>query len=211
MAQAAAAACCIVAGRALVRDRFEPVAGAPLLATVTAWTASLSVVGPILGGYLEASAGYRGSFALMTLFAAGLLAVHLRRGTESLRHPAPIAPGALARGVGQTLRNGCFWAFTLAACASFAGLFAFMAASPRLFIAGYGMAPAHYGYVYGIAVLGLLVGNVACRRLLPRSRDRGHRARRRAAGARECRGLRAGRPRAPRRRWRRCCCRSAST
>jgi DHA1 family bicyclomycin/chloramphenicol resistance-like MFS transporter len=117
VAQAAVAACCIVAGRALVRDRFEPVAGAPLLAAVTAWTASLSVVGPILGGYLEAWAGYRGSFVVMTVFAVVLLAVHLRRGTESLRHPPPIAPGALARGVGQTLRDGCFWAFTLAACA----------------------------------------------------------------------------------------------
>lgn len=168
VAQAGAAACCIVAGRALVRDRYAPVAGAPVLATVTAWTATLSVAGPILGGYLEAAAGYRGSFLAMTLFAAALFAFHWRHGTESLRHPAPIAPGALARGLWETVRNGCFWAFTLAACASFAGLFAFMAASPRLFIAGQGMPPAHYGYVYGIAVLGLLAGNVACRRLLPR-------------------------------------------
>lgn len=168
VAQAAAAACCIVAGRALVRDRYAPVAGAPLLATVTAWTATLSVAGPILGGYLEATAGYRGSFLVMTLFAAAVFAFHWRHCTESLRHPAPIAPAALARGLRETLRNGCFWAFTLLACASFAGLFAFMAASPRLFIAGYGMAPAHYGYIYGVAVLGLLAGNVACRRLLPR-------------------------------------------
>jgi DHA1 family bicyclomycin/chloramphenicol resistance-like MFS transporter len=104
----------------------------------------------------------------MTTFAAALLVLHLRHGPETLRQRAPVAPAALARGIRETLRNGCFWAFTLVACASFAGLFAFMSASPRLFIAGHGMAPAHYGYVYGIAVLGLLAGNIACRRWLPR-------------------------------------------
>jgi MFS transporter, DHA1 family, multidrug resistance protein len=70
--------------------------------------------------------------------------------------------------VRHTTRDGCFWAFTLAGCASFAGLFAFMSGSPRLFITGYGMAPEHYGYVYGFAVLGLLVGNLVCRRGLGR-------------------------------------------
>lgn len=168
IAQGAGAACVVVAGRALVRDHFDAAAAAPLLAHVFALTALVSVVAPVLGGYLEHAVGYRGSFGVMAAFAIAVL-VLLAWGPPAPSQPrATLHPGALLRGLAAILRDDAFRAFTALGCASFAGLFAFLAASPRVMIDGFGLAPERFGYVYGVAVIGLVAGNLACRAGLPR-------------------------------------------
>lgn len=163
VAQGAGAACGVVAGRALVRDRFDVATAAPLLAHVFALTAVVSVIAPVLGGYLEAATGYRGSFAVMAVFGVAVL-VLLRYGPAApLRTAATLPPQALLDGARVVGRDSAFRAFTALGCASFAGLFAFLAASPRVMIDGFGMAPDRYGYVYAVAVIGLFVGNLFCR------------------------------------------------
>jgi DHA1 family bicyclomycin/chloramphenicol resistance-like MFS transporter len=168
VAQGAGAACAVVAGRALVRDHFEAAAAAPLLAHVFALTALVSVVAPVLGGYLEQAVGYRGSFAVMAAFALAVLVLLASGPRAPARTPATLHPRALLRGMVTIVRDDAFRLYTALGCASFGGLFAFLAASPRVMIDGFGMAPEHYGYVYSVAVIGLLAGNLLCRRGLAR-------------------------------------------
>ncbi len=168
VAQGAGAACGIVAGRALVRDHFDADAAAPLLASVFALTALVSVVAPVLGGYLEQAVGYRGSFAVMAAFAIGVLVLLAAGPVAPPRRPAPLHPRALVRGALTIVRDDTFRMYTALGCASFGGLFAFLAATPRVMIDGLGVAPARYGYVYSAAVVGLLAGNLLCRRGLKR-------------------------------------------
>lgn len=163
VAQGAGAACGVVAGRALVRDHFDAAAAAPLLAHVFALTALVSVVAPVLGGYLEHAVGYRGSFAVMTVFAIAVLVLLLCGPRAPARPPATLHPRALLRGAWAIARDDAFRLYTALGCASFGGLFAFLAASPRVMIDGLGMAPERYGYVYAVAVIGLLAGNLICR------------------------------------------------
>jgi len=168
VAQGVGAACCVVAGRALVRDHFDAAAAAPLLAHVFALTALVSVVAPVLGGYLEQAVGYRGSFGVMAAFAIAVLVLLAWGPPAPLQPRATLHPRALLRGVAAVLRDDAFRTFTALGCASFAGLFAFLAASPRVMIDGFGVAPERYGYVYAVAVVGLVAGNLACRAGLPR-------------------------------------------
>lgn len=163
VAQGAGAACGVVAGRALIRDRFETVTAAPLLAHIFALTAVVSVIAPVLGGYLEAATGHRGSFAVMTVFGLAVLVLLWFGPAVPPRTAATLHPKALLEGARLVWRDRAFRAFTALGCASFAGLFAFLAASPRVMIDGFGMAPDRYGYVYAVAVIGLILGNLICR------------------------------------------------
>ena len=168
VAQGAGAACGVVAGRALVRDHFDAAAAAPLLAHVFALTALVSVVAPVLGGYLERAVGYRGSFAVMAAFALAVLVLLAFGPRAPPRTPATLHPRALLHGAVVIARDDTFRLFTWLGCASFAGLFAFLAASPRVMIDGFGLAPDRYGYVYAVAVIGLVAGNLICRHGLAR-------------------------------------------
>src|SRR3546814_2735282 len=47
-----------------------------------------------------------------------------------------------------------------------AGMFAYIISSPRLFIEFYGIAPQHYGLLFGANAAGLIVGSQISARLL---------------------------------------------
>ena len=75
--------CCtaVVVARAVVRDVFDPLAGAKVLAQASTLLAIGPLFGPILGSFLEVRFGFRAIFAV----AGGLF----RRAAR--RHPRPVA------------------------------------------------------------------------------------------------------------------------
>jgi len=169
---AQAIGCCgvVVAARAIVRDSYDPVDGARVLARASSILAIGPLLGPVLGSVLEVRYGFRGAFVVLTAIACALLVATLRQLGETHPRPEPgtLRPAAIAAGYLRVLRSPQFRAYTLVASGSYAALFAFISGSSFVLIGVLGVPTALYGFAFAFCVSGYLAGTFACRRLLAR-------------------------------------------
>lgn len=167
-----AVGCCaaVVVARAVIRDVYEPRAGAKALAQASTILAIGPIVGPILGSFLEVRFGHRAAFVTLALLALALLLVVLAKPTETNRHPDPAAmrPRTLLTNYTFVLRSPEFLGYTLVGGASYGGLFAFISGSSYVLIRVLDVPTAYFGLAFAFCVCGYLIGTIACRRLLSR-------------------------------------------
>jgi DHA1 family bicyclomycin/chloramphenicol resistance-like MFS transporter len=163
-------AACVVCARAMLRDLYDPAQGAHVMARAATWMGILPVAGPILGGYLETTLGWRGAFAVLTLFGATGLAVIALRLPETLRQPNPAALqlGPLLHNWRVVLTHRSFWAYTSVSSFTYAGLFCFIAGSSFVMVEVLGLSRREYGFAFAFVTSGFLIGSAVCRRLVPR-------------------------------------------
>jgi len=164
--------CCtvVVVARAIVRDVFDPLAGAKVMAQASTLLAIGPLFGPILGSFLEVRFGFRATFVVLALFAGALLVATLASLTETNPRPDATAtrPRALLENYARVLRSPEFLSYTLVGAASYAGLFAFISGSSFVLIRVLGVPTAYFGFGFAFCVIGYLIGTIACRRLLAR-------------------------------------------
>ena len=164
--------CCAVVAvaRAIVRDVYEPAAGARALAQASSILAIGPIVGPILGSVLEVRFGFRGAFVTHVLFGGALLAATLAWFAETNRHRSPTAtrPRTLAASYSLVLRSPEFRAYTLVGGASYGGLFAFISGASFVLIRVLGVPTVWFGAAWAFCVSGYLLGTIICRRRLAR-------------------------------------------
>jgi MFS transporter, DHA1 family, multidrug resistance protein len=168
--QAVGACTALVCARALVRDVTTPEQGARLLAKVGAIMTAAPVLGPLLGGVLEAQFNWRASFTALTLAGAVALwavARHVQE-TNRFKNPHALAPRPLARTYAQIARHRGFWAYTLAATASYGGLVAYLSGSSQVAQLVLHMSAQSYGLAFALCTLGYLAGALLCRRWVTR-------------------------------------------
>jgi len=169
---AQAVGCCtvVVVARAIIRDTFEPAAGARALALASTLLAIGPVAGPIVGSLLEVRFGFRAAFVFVAVMGAVLLTVAARRLPETLARPDPRAlePGKLVSAYGAVLRSPVFLAYTFVGTAAYGGVFAFISGSSFVLIRVFGVPTAWFGACFAFVVSGFLLGTLVCRRLLPR-------------------------------------------
>jgi len=156
-----------VIGRAVIRDIYGPARAAKVLSYMaTAW-ALAPALGPIIGGVLETTLGWRSSFWALALFSLGLLIVMGLRQPESNHHRDPHAtrPLAIARNFATLIRHRSYIGHALMASFGYAGIFSFISGSSFLLIEAVGLSPAAYGFAFGAVVLGYMVGTFTSGRL----------------------------------------------
>lgn len=145
-----------VIARAMVRDLF------PLEETRRVYSLLVLVMGmaplaaPLAGGYLLIWAGWKAIFWVLALIGSVCCAASFFRLPETLPAGRPLAVGAVARTYGSLLRDRPFLAATLATAFSSAGMFAYIAGSPFVFINLYGLRPEHFGWLFGLNALALV-------------------------------------------------------
>ena len=116
------------------------------------------ILAPLGGGLLLALFGWQSIFLCLTLFSAlcGLaLALWL---PETLAKDAPPAP--LRGALGEYRRLFGDWPFlgyALTGGFAIAGMFAYIAGSPFVFIELYGVPAEHYGWLFGSNALGFIL------------------------------------------------------
>lgn len=159
-----------VLARAVVRDYFGGPHAAQMFSSLTAVFALAPLIAPTVGGWLLVHFSWRAIFVVLALFAGTLFVVIVFSFAESLKTPDADALrfGRLARNyqtfltsrscLGYALLNGICWA----------GIFAFLSASPFVFITVYGVAPEHYGYYFAVLAVALVIGALSNKRLLRR-------------------------------------------
>jgi len=159
-----------VLARASVRDRYEADHAARMLSLMMLVMSVAPMLAPMLGGQLVALFGWRSTFWALALFGAVCVAVTAVAVDESLppARRAGGSPAQMLRDYGKLLSHRQFMGYTLASGLVFAGMFAYIAASPFVFITLYGVAPQHYGFLFGLNVLGIMLMGAINGRLVVR-------------------------------------------
>ena len=156
---------------AIVKDRFDEKASAQVISYIMALVVVAPLVAPIIGGYILVAWGWPAIFFILAAYGAATLVLVKLVVVERVREPRP--RGALTASIGRlftayatVLTNGRAMAHILAGGFSFAGLFAFVAGSPFVYIAYFGVAPQHYGFLVGANAAMMIAMNLVNARLL---------------------------------------------
>ncbi|PCH79860.1 MAG: Bcr/CflA family drug resistance efflux transporter [Hyphomicrobiales bacterium] len=150
----------------LVKDRFSEKEGAGIISYIMALTIVAPLVAPIIGGYVLTIAGWQAIFYLLAAMGAltFIAASIVVKPTGNARKPFSMR--TIAKSYGQVFGNAELLAWLAAGALPFAGLFAFVAGSPFVYIEYFGVAPEHYGYYTGINALAMMGANLINARLL---------------------------------------------
>lgn len=160
----------MVVSRAIVSDKCDAVGSAKVFSQLMLVMGLAPILAPMLGGVLVNIGGWQSIFIVLGLFSAlCLVAVGLGL-PESLPAHQPRQPlsGAL-RSYGRLLGDRVFLGHALTGGIAMAGMFAYIAGSPFVFIKLYGVPAEHYGWLFGANAAGfILMAQVNARMLAKR-------------------------------------------
>ena len=156
--------------RAVVRDVYDRDRAAYMLSLLMLIMGAAPLVAPLLGGQLLVASGWRSIFAVQGAFGAlCFLAAWSGLGEtldETKRWRAGV-PAMVAR-YGALLRSRVYVGYAVSSGAAFAGMFAYFAGSPFVFIRLYGVPPQNYGFLFALNIIGLMSGAAVNSRLVLR-------------------------------------------
>ncbi|MCW5673364.1 MAG: multidrug effflux MFS transporter [Xanthobacteraceae bacterium] len=158
-----------VIARAVARDLFQGDALTRSLAMITTLVAVAPGFSPLLGGIIETLVGWRGTFAFLALvgaFAAAVVWLRIPE-THDARDSAPKLGEAFASYF-ELLGTRAFLVPGLSIACAMAGLFAFFASAPIIFIEHFGVAPIVFGTIPCFTVFAVFAGGFSAPRLAKR-------------------------------------------
>ncbi|PTQ67425.1 multidrug effflux MFS transporter [Pseudomonas sp. GV071] len=157
----------MVISRAVIRDLCDPLASAKAFSQLMLVMGVAPILAPFGGGVLLNLFGWQSIFYCLTGFSVlCLLGVALWL-PETI--PTGIARPPLRgafRQYAKLLGDGQFMGHALTGGVAMAGMFAYIAGSPFVFIELYGVPPEHYGWLFGGNAAGFIVTAQVNARLL---------------------------------------------
>jgi DHA1 family bicyclomycin/chloramphenicol resistance-like MFS transporter len=168
--QGAAMGAAVMTARAVVRDLYEPVAGARAMSRGLTGLGVIACICAPLGGLLADWLGWRYALSALAVFGAVALGFILLRFEETIprTNPRALEAATLVSTWVRILRNPSFIAWSALSTASYAGLFTFLASSSFVFMKVLGFSRTEYGGVMFLTSFVYILGTFLCRRLLPR-------------------------------------------
>ncbi len=168
--QAFGGAAGIVIPRAVIRDYLDTQQAAQALSLLMLIMGSMPILAPLIGGQVVVFGTWRLVFNIMAIIGLVLLIIVALRMRESLAHSkrSPMAAGHIFRNFAYLLRHRRFMGFALAGGLGAAGMFAYIAGSPAVFINLYGIDPRWFGLLFGTNAVALIIASQISARLLNR-------------------------------------------
>ena len=168
--QGATLAAPVVCARAVLRDLYEPLQGAQVMALALSGLGVIALIGPLAGGAAAHFWGWRGALALVVIAGALTLLFVACSLPETLRQRNPLATRLrpLLRTWGVIARHPVFRAWSLLVACTYGGLFTVLAGSSFVYIEVLGLSTAAYGAAMAIGSLSYIAGTVVCRRWITR-------------------------------------------
>ncbi|WP_275547173.1 Bcr/CflA family multidrug efflux MFS transporter [Pseudomonas sp. Marseille-Q0931] len=148
----------MVITRAVVRDLCDPLASAKVFSQLVLVMGLAPILAPLGGGLLLNTLGWPAIFHSLAIFAGLCLLAVLLWLPET--RPKDLQPAPLSGAFGQyraLLGNAPFMGYSLAGGVAMAGMFAYIAGSPFIFIELYGVPAEHYGWLFGSNAAGFVV------------------------------------------------------
>ena len=167
--QALGGAAASVLARTIVRDLFPLKDAARVLSLMHLVTMIATLIAPLVGGYLILIAGWRVIFAVLLVFAGLCLLLSAWKIPETHpSHARGTSLGAAFRAYGQIARQPQALGYILCMGLSFGGMFAFITASPFVYIQHFGVSPQHYAWLFALNVGGIMIVTLLNARLVGR-------------------------------------------
>jgi DHA1 family bicyclomycin/chloramphenicol resistance-like MFS transporter len=150
-----------VSSVAMVRDFFPPDQSAKIFSLLFLIIGVSPLLAPTTGGLILIWLGWQWIFVVLSCFALGTLLVTFFFLPE-LHGPDPsisLKPSPLLRNFWHILRQPQFCTYALAGAFSFAGLFAYVAGSPIIFMDGFRVSDKLFGVIFAILTMGFIGGS----------------------------------------------------
>lgn len=150
-----------VASVAMVRDFFPVEDSAKVFSLLFLFIGVSPLLAPTVGGLLMMAVGWKAVFLVLAGIVSVILALvffllpegHIPDHSISLR-PKPIVTNFM-----RILKHPQFHTNALSGAFSFAGLFAYVAGSPIIFMEGFHLSAQTYGGVFAVLTMGFIGGN----------------------------------------------------
>lgn len=144
----------MVASRAMVRDLFPVSENAKVFSLIVLVIGVSPIIAPTLGGYFIAHFGWHSVFIALSVLALSILVLVHFCLPES-RQPDPtfsLKPKAIFSSYAGVAKEPQFYVYALAGSIAAAGLYAYIAGSPDVFMQMFKVSEQQYGWVFaGIA------------------------------------------------------------
>ncbi|HZV61571.1 MAG TPA: multidrug effflux MFS transporter [Methylophilaceae bacterium] len=157
----------VVVGRAIIRDIYDDVEAARLLALVTMIFSIAPAIAPIFGGWIVVSSDWRTIFLALFVYTVLLLWYCYKKLPETLPpiKRTPFNPNFLWESYKQIFLSPAFQLKAGALAFNFAGLFLYVAAAPVFITQHLGLGPNDFAWQFIPAVSGIFLGALAANRL----------------------------------------------
>ena len=146
---------------AMVRDFFPVKQSAKIFSLLFLMIGVSPLLAPTIGSLIMTGLGWRWIFALLAgiAFVILLLTIFVLPEGHEPDHSVSLRPGPIVAGFWAIVRDPQFLTYSLAGSFSFAGLFAYVAGSPIIFMDGFHMGTKAFGIVFAVLVGGFIGGN----------------------------------------------------
>ncbi len=165
----------MVVARAMVRDFFDERDSMRVLSQMILVMGLAPILAPLIGGQLLVYFGWRAVFWALAAFAIACLAAVAGLLPESLPVERRRREGmsAVAQTFGMLLRDRTYMSYVLAGSLIIAGMFAYIAGSPYVFIEIFHVPADRFGFLFGANAFGLIaasqINGRLARRMPPRT------------------------------------------
>lgn len=159
LCQALAGCAGMVIARAVVRDVAHEIDPVKLMSRLMLIMGVAPILAPLMGGYLAAALGWRAIFWFLACVGAVALVCCILFLPETLapekRQRASVF--AVLTSYLSLVADKRFMAAAAVSGLTMAGMFAYIAGSPFVFISIYGVPPEHYGLFFGAGAAGFIL------------------------------------------------------
>lgn len=160
----------LVIARAMVRDLYTPQASAQVFSFLILVMGIAPILAPLAGSYVTVVWGWQAIFLIIAALGVACLAiVHIR--LPETHAPNPVIRIRDSLPIYWTvLRDPGFLRYSLSGGIAQSGMFAYITASPLVFIEHFGMSPTSYSWLFGANAIGI-IGLAQCNAWLLKRRD----------------------------------------
>jgi MFS transporter, DHA1 family, multidrug resistance protein len=168
--QALGGGCGTLLARVVVRDSYNSLNQVRILSYLSAGLALSPTLGPIFGGYLASTFGWRSPFIFIALFScvAGILTFYALRETHPAAHRKVLSLSAILTQYRVLLCHREFIVYTLIISLAWSVYFSFLASSSFILQQLFGLTPLAYGYAFALVIAGYVIGTVVARKQIGR-------------------------------------------
>jgi Bcr/CflA subfamily drug resistance transporter len=161
----------IIAGsalsRAVIRDMMSAKEAVGVLGTTAMAMAIAPMLGPIIGGFLEQSYGWRATFYLFVLIGVGLFALIWVDLGETNKNPSDTFRQQFST-YPELLKSKLFWSYAVCLSFSISCFFVFLSGAPLIAKTVLQVPTTHLGFYMGSITLGFVCGSFLSGRLIDR-------------------------------------------
>lgn len=144
--------------RAVIRDRLNTRESARAMSLLMLIMGVMPILAPLIGAQVLLFSDWRGIFSVMVFTGGALLLATVLSLQESMpkEKALPLKPSHIANNYLSLLQHRSFMCFSLAGGIASAGMFAYIAGSPRVFIHLFEINPQHFGFYFGANAAALI-------------------------------------------------------